>query len=174
LHAGELRSFLQIAETGQRIEQKADAWAQENALNWFDDGLSYVLTGGSRRTPFGPYVPGLPDDVNFVDEPNGAWASILIEKDSFSDWYYSAAGPMAGVEAREKDKGGRPADYDWDSIKAYALALVQEHGRPGKGNRRLSSKDELTGAIMNEWASKDIELAKSTVSRYVRKWLSEI
>jgi hypothetical protein len=39
---------------------------------------------------------------------------------------------MAKVEAKEKDKGGRPPEYDWDSVKAYALGLVREHGMPGR------------------------------------------
>ena len=95
-------------------------------------------------------------------------AQQAIKQESFP------SDPIADVEAREKDKGGRPPDYDWEAIKAYALALVQEHGKPGKGNRRLPSKDQLVDAIINEWALKDIDLAKSTVRRYVKKWLSEI
>jgi len=81
---------------------------------------------------------------------------------------------IADVKAIEKDKGGRPPDYDWEQVKAYVLALVQEHGKPGKGNRRLPSKDQLVDAIIHQCASKGIGLAKSTVRRYVNKWLSEI
>jgi hypothetical protein len=79
LNAGELRSFFQIEETGQRFEQVADAWAQDNAMNWFDDGRTFMPTGGTKLIPFGFYVPGAPDDVNFVDVPRGVWASVLID-----------------------------------------------------------------------------------------------
>ena len=60
--------------------------------------------------------------------PSRGWASVLIDKDSFSDWYDSAAGPMADVEEKERDRGGRPPDYDWAAIKEYALAVVKERG----------------------------------------------
>jgi hypothetical protein len=154
------------------MQPSAEAWAQTNAMTWFDDGLSYVHTGGTRRIPFGPYVPGAPDDVNFSDEPNGVWASILIERDSLSDW--CSAAPKADVEAKEKDKGGRPPEYDWDAVKACALGVVRERGMPGRSNRRLPSMTQLVEAIMNEWASKGIELAEPTVRRYVGKWLKDL
>ncbi|QIG94462.1 MULTISPECIES: hypothetical protein [Bradyrhizobium] len=63
-------------------------------MSWFDDGLVFVPTGKTRRIPFGPYIPGLADDVNFLEEPDGFWAALLIDAGSFSDWYYSGAGPM--------------------------------------------------------------------------------
>ncbi|WP_426612243.1 hypothetical protein [Bradyrhizobium sp. McL0616] len=174
LNAGELRSYLQFAETGERSEQPPEAWAQVNATNWFDDGQIYVLTGGTHRILLPPYIPGASDDVNFANAPNGVWASILIEKDSFSDWYYSAAGPMANVEAIERDRGGRPLEYDWDAIKEYALGLVKQRGRPGRANKRLPSKSQIAEAVMNEWAKKGVDLAESTVRRYIKAWLKDL
>ncbi|MBB4362187.1 hypothetical protein GGD65_003212 [Bradyrhizobium sp. CIR18] len=174
LNAGELRSVLQFAQTGERVDQPPESWAQDTAMNWFDDGLTYVATGKMRRIPFGPYVPGAPDDVNFIDEPDGLWATILVDADSFSDWYYSSSGPMAEVEVRERDKGGRPLEYDWDAVKEYALGLVKQHGRPGRTNKRLPSKSQLAEAVMNEWAKKGVDLAEPTVRRYITAWLKDL
>jgi len=77
------------------------------------------------------------------------------------------------IEAEERDKGGRPLEYDWEAVKEYALGLVKQHGVPGRSNRRLPSKAQLTEAILNEWASKGIQLAEPTVRRYVGIWLKE-
>ncbi|WBL78821.1 hypothetical protein I3J27_38835 [Bradyrhizobium xenonodulans] len=171
LNAGELQSVLQFVRTGERFDQPAEAWAQENAMSWFDDGLTYVETGGTHLVLIPPFVPGAPLDVNFQEIENGVWASI---EDSFSDWYYSASGPMADVEVRERDKGGRPLEYDWDAVKEYALGLVKQHGRPGRTNKRLPSKSQLAEAVMNEWARKGVELAEPTVRRYITTWLKDL
>ena len=95
----------------------------------------------------------------------------LIDADLFSDWYYSSSGPMAEIETRERDKGGRPLEYDWDAVKEYALGLVKQYGLPSRTNKLLSSKSDLAEAIMNEWARRDIQLADCSVRRYIAKWL---
>ena len=110
----------------------------------------------------------------FFEEPDGIWATVLIDAESFSEWYYSGSGPMADVETKERDKGGRPLEYDWDAVKEYAVALVKQHGAPGRGNKRLPSKSQLAEAIMNEWALKGIQLAKPTVRRYITTWLKDL
>jgi hypothetical protein len=170
LHAGRARSFLQISETGQRVEQETASWAQEKAISWFDDGRAFILTGGAERTSFGPYVPGAPDDVNYIEQPKGVWASILIDKISFD----TAAADSVVTAAKQKDKGGRPAEYDWDAVKEYMLAQVKQFGVPGKKNRRLPTKNDLVALILEEWARKDIQLSESTLRRYVTKWLEEL
>ncbi|MFK4582900.1 hypothetical protein [Bradyrhizobium ottawaense] len=153
LLAGDLKSLLQF-ETGERVELPSKTWDQDDAIARFDDGFIWV------------------DDAPATAAPG--WASILIDKDSFSDWYYSGTGPMADVEAKERDKGGRPPEYDWDAVKEYALDLVKQHGVPGRANRRLPSKSQLAEAILNEWASRGIQLAEPTVRRYVGNWLKEL
>lgn len=153
LSKGDLRSFVLFAE-GEPTELASEVWDQDLVVDWFDDGRIWF------------------DDLE--GRSVAAWACILIDKDSFSDWYYSASGPMAGVEANERDKGGRPKEYDWDAIKEFALGLVSQHGKPGRGNKVLPSKTQLAEAILNEWAKKGIELADPTVRRYVGQWLREL
>lgn len=75
----------------------------------------------------------------------------------------------------KQDKGGRPPEYDWSAIKDYVSAMVREHGRPGKNNKRLPSQQQLVEAVMDEWSGKfDQQLAESSVRRYVRRWLTEL
>jgi hypothetical protein len=46
---------------------------------------------------------------------------------------------------------------------------------PGEGNKKLPRNGDLVKAIQDEWAiKKDIQLADSTVRRYVSTWLSEL
>lgn len=174
LNAGELQSVLQFVRTGERFDQPAEAWAQGNAMSWFDDGLTYVETGGTHLVLIPPFVPGAPLDVNFQEVENGVWASILIEEDSFSDWYYSASGPMADVEARERDKGGRPPEHNWEAVKAYAMAMISAHGLPGRGNKKFPTKAQLVEDILNRWATQGLTLAESSVRRYLGRWLKEL
>jgi hypothetical protein len=169
LHAGRVRSFVQISETGRRVQQEAESWAQENAISWFDDGRAFVLTGGAERASFGPYVPGAPDDVNYIEQPKGAWASILIDQLSFDTTAVDSA-----TSAEQRDKGSRPAEYDWDAVRKYTLGQVKKFGVPGKTNKRFPTKADLVTLILNEWAQKDIQLAEPTVRRYVTKWLGEL
>jgi hypothetical protein len=89
--------------------------------------------------------------------------------------FVPAIGPRVDDQVKEKDKGGRPIEYDWAAVKGYALGLVQKHGTPSRNNRRLPTRSQLVEAILNEWSSKyDQELSESSVRRYVRKWLSEL
>ena len=59
------------------------------------------------------------------------WCDVRVHRDEALREFPETN--IAEVEASEKDKGGRPQEYDWDLVKAYALGLVQEHGRPGEG-----------------------------------------
>jgi hypothetical protein len=170
LHAGSARSFLQISETGRRIEQEAASWAQDNAITWFDDGRAFLTDGAEERTSFGPYVPGAPDDVNYIERPKRVWASILIDQTSFDT---ATIDPVV-VAVEQKDKGGRPPEYDGDAVKQYMLAQVGRYGVPGKNNKRFPVKSDLVAAILEEWARKDIHLAEPTVRRYVNRWLREL
>jgi hypothetical protein len=102
---------------------------------------------------------------------DAAWHDVRVQRDEVLRAF--PTGPMADVEAKERNKGGRPPDYDWEAVKEYALGLVKQHGVPGRSNRRLPSKSQLVEAIVEEWAKKDIQLADATVRRYVGGWLKD-
>ena len=79
----------------------------------------------------------------------------------------------AAAQRTSKDKGGRPAEYDWSAVKEFTLALVKKFGPPGRANKRFPTKNDLITAVLDEWANRDIHLAEPTVRRYVGKWLGE-
>jgi hypothetical protein len=84
------------------------------------------------------------------------------------------AASEADAEAKEKNKGGRPQEHNWDAVKSYALALIREHGLPGPGNRKFPTKTQLVEGIVSEWAFRGMTLAGSSVRRYVDRWLEEL
>jgi hypothetical protein len=100
------------------------------------------------------------------------WFNVRVETKAFLKWL--TLHPVLPKPAPlEKDKGGRPPEYDWEAVRAFTLALVKQRGKPHKTNRLLRSKTELVEAILNEWANeKDIHLAQPTVRKRVNLWLA--
>jgi hypothetical protein len=83
---------------------------------------------------------------------------------------------MPSSKRRTNNARGRPKEYKWDTdIKDFALDLINKFGVPGEGNKKLPRNEDLVKAIQDEWAiERNIQLAPSTVRRYVSKWLSEL
>ena len=81
LCGGSVKYVIQM-QTGEHQVPPPDIWRSSNSLNWIVDGEVFVPDGTVLRMPFGPYVPGLPDDVNFIDVDGGTYASFLIVEDS--------------------------------------------------------------------------------------------
>ena len=84
------------------------------------------------------------------------------------------AASEAHAEAKERNKGGRPQEHNWDAVKSYALALIREHGLPGPGNRKFPTKEQLVEGIVSKWAFQGMTLAPSSVRKYVNRWLREL
>jgi hypothetical protein len=103
------------------------------------------------------------------DHPRPIWRQVRIKREDVLAFW----GPPAADQQTIKDKGGRPREYDWDSVKEFTLALVKKFGPPGRANKRFPTKADLVAEIMNEWAKRDIHLAEGTVRRYVGEWLAE-
>ncbi|MDO9385036.1 MAG: hypothetical protein Q7T86_19490 [Hyphomicrobiaceae bacterium] len=85
----------------------------------------------------------------------------------------------AGLEGSRKSVvsgpgkgGGRPPEYNWEEARLYCLSVVAEHGRPGRGNRRLPTQADLISLVVEHFANKDIHPAPATVKAKVSKWLS--
>jgi hypothetical protein len=195
LHSGSILTKVISPSSGHTFAILSEHWALEIALTWLEQGEcllteDFVDPWPLSMAPSAQSV-GSPENIPPELAGPGRWPSLrrgerapifVSEHDCQRLMAQQAtkqesfpSDPIADVEAREKDKGGRPPDYDWEQIKDYALTLVQKHGKPGKRNRRLPSKDQLVEAIIDKWASHyGIGLAKSTVRRYVNRWLSEI
>ena len=179
LHSGSISTMVISLSSGDTFAIRPQHWAREIALTWLEQGECLLTEDFVDPSSLSMELAG---PGRWPSLRRGERATIFVSEHDFQRLLAQQAtkqesvpsDPIADVEAREKDKGGRPPDYDWEQIKDYALTLVQKHGKPGKGNRRLPSKDQLVDAIIDKWASNGIGLAKSTVRRYVNKWLSEI
>ena len=71
------------------------------------------------------------------------------------------------------DKGGRPPEYDWAAIKAFALEQLAVLGMPGKNNKRLPTKAQLIEIIQKEWSKRDQHPPTSSLRSHVDQWLAE-
>jgi hypothetical protein len=153
LHAGEIVAQF-VDDRGKLEAIKREGWGT-------DAGLEILLCGTAQ-----------------LEDGTNALRTVLlplknIEALARQQKSQSAAAARSGNQ--KIDKGGRPPEYDWGAIKAYALALIEQRGRPHKTNRLLQSNTELVEAIMNEWAlEKDIHLSLPTVRKRVNLWLAEL
>jgi len=114
---------------------------------------------------------------NVPFEPRPEWLVHGTSVQSTSGGSGSELPPKSPQEAKRRNNNprGRPKEYRWDDIKNFALDLIKKFGVPAEGNKRLPRNEDLVIAIQDEWAMKrNIQLAPSTVRRYVSKWLSEL
>jgi hypothetical protein len=75
---------------------------------------------------------------------------------------------------RVTDKGGRPPEYNWDAIRAFALQKIKELGKPHKSNKALPTKAQLIELIQHEWSDKHHQdLGYTTVRDRLNQWLAE-
>jgi hypothetical protein len=137
LYSRKVRSVLQISQTGKCVEQESESWAQQTAASWLDDGRAFIPTGGVERTAFGPYVAGAPEELNYIEQPKGLWASILIEKESFDSFLAAVAGAPTEKSGGTAERGGPPGprtrrgapiQYDWDDAKLFVFQELDAHG----------------------------------------------
>jgi hypothetical protein len=100
---------------------------------------------------------------------------VFFDRQEFNKVLSEIAPPATGIDTPPvKNKGGRPAEYDWDAMKAFALQKVKEFGRPGKDNKRLPSKAQLIELILNEWRERHgQEPASSSVRSHLNRWLGD-
>jgi hypothetical protein len=173
--------IIQLAEAGlliTAIREKAGGDPTPIPRVWWNSERIHNRFDLCQLNPNDPYGQGSAGD-------RYQWIFVTRESlmscagESGEDAKQRSDGPItpseaARTEAEECDKGGRPLEYDWEAVKEYALGLVKQYGAPGRSNRRLPSKAQLAEAILNEWASKGIQLAEPTVRRYICNWLKEL
>jgi hypothetical protein len=158
LQSGSIRAVVIWPVSGRMLEIIPDNWAREAATTWIEQG-ELLMSSDSGMQLVGVSLGGV--------FPTSECVQIFVSIDDLLRL-------MADVKAREKDKGGRPQDHNWDAVKVYALAMIREHGLPGRGNRKFPSKTQLVEDISNKWAFQGLTLAESTVRRYVSRWLKEL
>jgi hypothetical protein len=187
LHSCKVRSYLQISQTGECLEQPSRNWAQETAVNWFGDGRAFIISGRTDRMAFGPYVPGASDEVNFIEQPGGWWATILIEKDSF-DALVTNLGALPSKEGGEaaryspkksRRRRGPPKQYDWEDARLFCfqeLDTLRDFDIPANQCEGWQSQNDLVRKLQEYMASPrdgGREPSDSVAKAYVARWVDE-
>ena len=191
LHSRKVRSYLQISQTGECLEQPSRNWAQETAVNWFADGRAFIISGRTDRMAFGPYVPGASDEVNFIEQPGGWWASILIEKESFDALVTNlgalpskeggeAAGSQEFASTKKSGKRrGPPKRYDWEDAMLFCVEELNTRGDfdvPANQCEGWQSQNDLIRKLQEYMASPrggGREPSDSVAKAYVARWVDE-
>ena len=176
-YSGSMLATVICPRSGKTHTIRPDRWALPEALTWFEQGECW-LTEYLVDPPLG-MLYGKERVTIFVSEHE---LQRLAAKQEVKQEAVPPHDPLpppkaaseADAEAKEKNKGGRPQEHNWDAVKSYALALIREHGLPGPGNRKFPNKTQLVEGIVSEWAFRGMTLAGPSVRRYVDRWLKEL
>jgi hypothetical protein len=122
LHSGSMLATVVSPYSGDTFAIRPQHWAREIALTWLEHG-ECLLT----EDLVDPSLPELAGPGRWPSLRRGERATIFVSEHDFQRLLAQQAtkqepvpsDPIADVEAREKDKGGRPPDYDWEQIKDY-------------------------------------------------------
>ena len=156
LTEGAIAAFVRDPEHDQTLQLPRDGW---DGLSEFEDGLTANFVGPDDPQNCGP---------NTV--VGGKRRPVFLFAVNWRSWFGQSSVRLASAA----DKGGRPPEHNWDAVKAHTLAMIREHGFPGRGNRKFPSKTQLVEEILNKWAFQGLTLAPSSVRRYVNRWLKEL
>ena len=186
LHSGSISTKVISPSSGHTFAIRSEHWAREIALTWLERG-ECLLT----EDFVDPFSPELAGPGRWPSLLRGERATIFASEHDFQRLLAQQATKqepvpsdlIADVEAREKDKGGRPPDYDWEQIKDYgssqpestrAVALepegASEAATPKKQGRKkgdgsyatidLPLLDEMKELILSHRAASPEEAAK--------------
>jgi hypothetical protein len=160
LHSGSISTKVISLSSGHTFGIRSEHWAREIALTWLERGE--CLLTDDFVDPFSPELAG-PGRWPWLRR--GESATIFVSEHDFQRLLTQQAtkqepvpsDPIADVEAREKDKGGRPPDYDWEQIKDYgssqpestqAVALEPE-GAPEAATPKKRGRKKGDGSFAN-------------------------
>ncbi len=157
---GRVKVYAQVGSyRAQFQELPAHLWSKLTIENWH---------GGTAYDPDGDryYSIHAADSLPKVSPLQGE-----VSSDQATD---AVSKEMPSSKRRTNNPRGRPKEYKWDEIKAFALDLMGKCGVPGEDNKKLPRNEDLVQAVKNELAKKDLHPGDSTVRRYLAKWLSEL
>jgi hypothetical protein len=164
--------------------------AQRRAIKWLRDRISQASlvalvrdpkTGGILQLDGGEWASMTDFEIE-VTIVMGARQPVFFDRKEFESVLSEFAQSTTGIDAPSvtepppvKDKGGRPIEYDYKAMKAFALQKIKELGRPGKGNKRLPTKAQLIELILKEWRERyGQEPTPSLVRSHLNRWLTEV
>jgi hypothetical protein len=110
-------------------------WAGVNGDNLLsDNGEVYLTAGQTKRIQFGMYVPGAPDDVNFVEVPVGVWCDFLIIEKTLREFLGTAI-----REKRDTQTGTASSDDEQTAVATTPACLPSPAENQMKSQRRLAA-----------------------------------
>jgi hypothetical protein len=175
LYSGSMLATVVSPSSGNTFAIRPQKWAREEALTWLEQG-ECLLT----EDFVDPSSPELAGPGRWPSLRRGERATIFVSEHDFQRRLAQQAtkqesvpsDPIADVEAREKDKGGRPPAYE-GSHEPLHRPLLQEmeaatpkmRGRKKKGdgsyaNIDLPLLDEMKQLISSHRAASPEEAAR--------------
>jgi hypothetical protein len=154
--------------------RRADEWLQEKINRSILFAWRYNKATGEifqlpHHDPMGDFYTRMTDDL--------AGARLFFfDRKSFDSAVTGIAQPTSGIRKPPViNKGGRPPEYDWDAIKAFALEQIKKLGKPHKNNKRLPSKTQLIELIQVEWSARyDQHPSTTSIRSHLNHWLAEV
>jgi hypothetical protein len=110
----------------------------------------------------------------------GARQSVFFDPKEFDNVLLEIAPPTTGIDTapvtdtpRVTDKGGRPTEYSWETVKPLVLKELSAHGKPHKNNPRLPNKGPLIDLVKTELGKFDQHPSDTAVKYSVDRWIAE-
>jgi hypothetical protein len=196
LYLGSIVSYASERSTGRMFKVRSDCWGTEWAQLWLETSVCELpdehgkvrITDEQFGVFYGPEVAVIlirEADLQRLIDAKHAGKKRSVQP-AISDAEAELSAPPATVVAQQlakvevatdagHDKGGRPAEYDWPAMKAFALEQIKTFGKPHKDNKRLPSKAQLVDHIITTWADRyDQHPSRSSVRSHLNQWLTEI
>jgi hypothetical protein len=180
IHGKEIEAVIQITASGRIVSAEAWHWGSSAAAYWLMANGSVLLCEGEELRPFGPYIPGDPN--NFVLWPKGEDGHWLINEESFLRYLLPPPDSTPGTTGQpttpppdppQRNKGGRPPEYNWAEAKEIARAQVAQYGMPGRDNPRLPTQEDLVNLTLEHFSKRDLHPSVPNVRKRVASWLDE-
>lgn len=122
---------------------------------------------------------------SFIDDPDALenfilrlWAPHTLVLNLFVQrrwpmplWLQPTATPK---DAKPRNKGGRPSEYNWAAAKTVALEIVGEYGKPAPSNKKLPTLAQFYEVLRERYFQPlDQNPEDSTIEYHAKKWLAK-
>lgn len=150
LCAGEVIAYYDD-ENGKRGYFLATPWAGNAAQDALMDGIAYHAD----------------------DEGTGQWCRLVLIEQSGLERAYCGTKTLS-EHPRNSSKRGRRPEFDWASIRAYAMNMLDYHGLPSADDPAWNNQARLEERIAEFCLEKfRREPAKSTLRPHLQTWLTD-
>ena len=165
-------AYREADRTYHEAQWRANEWLLERIRQgtltaWISDPDSKQVFQLDRHTGI---ASNLFEPREFRSRPNKIIKvprTVFFDRKSFDKVLTEIATPP--------NKGGRPPEYDWDAMKAFALEQIRKLGKPHKNNKTLPSKAQLIETIQREWSDRfDQHPSHSSLRPRLNQWLTEM